>query len=483
MLLVLRSLLHIIFFLAFTAVWGQSEDNITIELGPDEIGENQAFTITVTVKNDRLKSYSDFPEITGFRKRGTSSSSSTNIINGQISSSQSITMTYTPVGQGSFELDPFTMTINGKKISSPGKLIKVTEPVKSQSRDPFDRIFNRNPFEDYFDDESEFVEVKDDAFLALTTSKDEVYVGEGFNATLSFYVAEDNRAPLQFYQLGQQLSSILKDLRPANCWEENFNIENVNGESVTINGKRYTQYKIYQATFFPLNAEPVEFSSVELEMIKFKVAKNPSFFGRNRQEDFKTFRSKPRKVAVKDLPPHPMKDITPVGEYELQERISSTELETGNSFTYSFTIMGKGNIAAIDNPSISINKNFDFYDPDVNQKIYRRDNVVSGAKSFNYYAIPKEPGSYDLGEYFEWIFFNPRLEVYDTLKSDITVNVIGESKKNESIQANDLGSFYNNLQTENNELQKVGQSPWLNIGINAFILLIMGASVYIIYKK
>ena len=101
---------------------------------------------------------------------------------------------------------------------------------------PFDPFGDREP--------TEFVDIRDDAFLALTTNKNKVYVGEGFTTTLSFYVAEDNRAPLQFYELGKQLSDVLKKVRPENCWEENFNIENINGEPVTINGKRYTQYKV-----------------------------------------------------------------------------------------------------------------------------------------------------------------------------------------------------------------------------------------------
>ena len=86
----------------------------------------------------------------------------------------------------------------------------------------------------------------------MTTSQDEVYLGEGFTATLAFYVAEENQAPLQFYDLGKQLTDILKLIKPSNAWEENFNIENINGSPVSINGENYTQYKIYQATFYPL---------------------------------------------------------------------------------------------------------------------------------------------------------------------------------------------------------------------------------------
>src|SRR5688500_16304405 len=97
-------------------VHGQNNTSPQITLGPDEIGENQSWTITITVQNERLKSYDNFPDIDGFRKRGTSTQSTTNIINGQISSSQSIIMTYLPVRQGTFTVPDFTMKVNDKNI-------------------------------------------------------------------------------------------------------------------------------------------------------------------------------------------------------------------------------------------------------------------------------------------------------------------------------------------------------------------------------
>lgn len=43
-----------------TSAWGQQ---IQLQLGPDEIGENQGWTIAITVVNEQLKSYGNFPEI------------------------------------------------------------------------------------------------------------------------------------------------------------------------------------------------------------------------------------------------------------------------------------------------------------------------------------------------------------------------------------------------------------------------------------
>ena len=359
-----------------------SAQSVDITLGPDEVGENQAWTITVTVQNDRLKSYDNFPDIPGFRKRGQSTQSTTNIVNGQVSSSQSVIMTYLPERQGTYTIPSFTMKVNDKPISVQGKKVKVGQPVQQQQKDPFKNFFDRST-DDFFDrGDAEFVDVTEDAFLALTTSKDEVYVGEGFNTTLSFFVSQDNRAPLQFYELGKQLADILKKVKPVTCWEENFNIENIEGESVRINGKDYTQYKVYQATYFPLNTEPIKFPSIGLEMIKYKVAKNPSFFGQNRKEDFKKFFTKPKTVRVKELPPHPMKDAVAVGDYRLDERIRSTDLQTGQSAGYNFNVFGEGNVSAIERPPVKSDETFEFYEPNVRQDITRQNNRVTGTKSF-----------------------------------------------------------------------------------------------------
>jgi len=188
----------IFFYLgAFLLAISAHAQNVQISLGPDEIGQNQGWTITVTVNNDRLKNYDNFPDIEGFQKRGTFSSSQTNIINGQISSSQSIIMTYVPLKQGQVNVPSFKMKVNDQLFSVNGEKVKVGPPVQVQQTDPFRSFFDRDPT-DFFGRNSptEFVDIKEDALLALTTNKDEVYVGEGFTATLSFLIADNNRAPI-----------------------------------------------------------------------------------------------------------------------------------------------------------------------------------------------------------------------------------------------------------------------------------------------
>ena len=85
------------------------------------------------------------------------------------------------------------------------------EPKQS----PFDNFFDPfgDPFDNFFDrNNEEFYEVEADAFLNLSTDKKSVYVGEGFNTTLSFFVSENNVADMRFYELGKQLTEIIKQI-------------------------------------------------------------------------------------------------------------------------------------------------------------------------------------------------------------------------------------------------------------------------------
>lgn len=288
---------------------------------------------------------------------------------------------------------------------------------------------------------------------------------------------------MQFHELGQQLSDILKKLKPSACWEENFNIENIEGETVEINGKYYTQYKIYQAVFYPLNTEDVEFPSVGLKMIKYKVAKNPTFFGQNRQEDFKIFYSKPKTVKVKELPPHPLRESVAVGDYRLDEKITSSSGETGKSLAYDYNIYGEGNISAIEKPRVVKGQTFDFFEPNVKQSINRDNGRVTGTKAFSYYLIPKEPGNYDMNDFVQWIFFNPKTNKYDTLKPRVSLVINGESLKNDLISSRDGGSFYDRIASADNTLQSNNKSPWIKIAMNGLALLMVGASAWLMFRK
>jgi hypothetical protein len=451
-----------------------------VTLGNRNIALNDVFTITLTVSNESIKSYSGFPEIRSFNKVGTSSQTSTNIMNNKVSVTQSIIQNYQPTKEGTFTLPDFSITVNDKTLKVTGMSVTVGPPRQRNAYNPF----GDDIFEEFFGRKTaptEFVEVKDDAFFSLSTSKDQVYVGEGFHVELAFYVSETNRAEMQFYDLTTQLGDILKKVKPKNCWEENFNISEITRVPVVMNGKPYVQYKIYEADFFPLSVEDVRFPAVGLNMIKYKVAKNPSFFSTNRQQDFKMFNTKTKVVRVKALPPHPLKDQVAVGVFKLEDAGASSSATAGKALPFTIKITGIGNISSLPEPQIINQDLFEIYPPNIRQNINRNQGYVSGSKAFDYFIAPKEPGTIPLSSAFSWVYFNTSKNRYDTLQPKSVLQVGGQSQRDKAIQNSDLGLFYGRIDKESNAMVSLKKPKdykvWYNIALGLAVFLILGMMI------
>ena len=97
--------------------------------------------------------------------------------------------------------------------------------------------------------------------------------------------------------------------------------------------------------------------------------------------------------------------------------------------------------------------------------------------------IPKEPGDFKLRNYFQWVFFNPNTKKYDTLRSNYTLSIQGESQKNQFIESTDLGKFYDRLEASDNQIQYAGAFDWMKVSLNIFILVMLAGSAYLVFKK
>ncbi|MCY4419445.1 MAG: BatD family protein, partial [Cytophagales bacterium] len=315
------------------------------------------------------------------------------------------------------------------------------------------------------------------AFLSLSTNKSSVYVGEGFTLSLAFYVARTNQAPLQFYDVSDQLRQVIKTFKPKKCWEENFQIQDIRPESVQLSGKAYDRYLMYQASFFPLTQEDIFIPPVAMKFIKYKLARQPSFFGQNRKKAFKTFYTRPRSVEVKALPAHPLRDHVPVGEYRLKERLSAGEVETGQSFEYHFTIEGEGNISSLKAPQNGNNLPISWYPPTIEENLERAYGRIYGKKTFSYYGIPKKAGEYMLGDDLSWIFFHPRKEKYDTLRSGLSLRAFGKNQYDVDIRSHAHEAFYERAKGKDHELQVFqgsGLLKWLSYVGGGLVLVSLG---------
>ena len=96
-----------------------------IVLGKTEFPINEYFTISFTLQGAALSRYSAFPDIEGFKKSGKSSTTTTRIVGGKTSTELTITQRYAAFEEGEFELEPFTITINGEVTRAEGATLLV----------------------------------------------------------------------------------------------------------------------------------------------------------------------------------------------------------------------------------------------------------------------------------------------------------------------------------------------------------------------
>jgi hypothetical protein len=151
--------------------------------------------------------------------------------------------------------------------------------------------------------------------------------------------------------------------------------------------------------------------------------------------------------------------------------------------TYTFRVVGEGNIAGIPDPVKMPDGGLQLFDPRIRQDVNRSGGRVSGAKTFTYDMIPLEPGEHLISSHIYLPYFDPSRGVYDTLRPSSRFTAGGESKRGASMTSNDATSFYDRIQDAENGLQRLDGSSPFRILMNVFLVCALGVSVFLIFKK
>lgn len=473
----MRRLPIIVFILFITNVFSQS---IQIQLGKNSIALNEAFQISLIIRDQDAKSYSGFPDLKGFKNLGSSTEERSMSINGNNSRAIILTNSYQANKEGKYTIPAFTIEVDGKKVKSNGVTITVGPPKKRRS--VFDYFQEQQKKqEEYYKEHQDYVEIKDDIFLSISSNKKTIYEGEGFSLSIALFIPYKQYQLINFpSQFEDQLFDIIKNLAPNNCWEEKPTLQQAEQTIVTIKGLKFVKNKYHHSIFFPLNDKDIQIPSYSVNLIKYQYDRA---FKRLGNGSLKLFKSKPFKIKVKPLPPHPLKNQVSVGDYRMVEKVDKVKLTTNDALKLNVKIYGDGNISAINNPNIISNDSLNFFKPNIQSNISRDNGHVSGSKEFIYDIIPNEPGLYKLEDKIQFIYFNYKTGKYDTLSPTIPLMITGDSKKNNSISDSDLGPFYNNINIENNTLRKRATEGGLKLFVNLFILVMLVVSAYLIIKK
>ena len=389
-----------VFLLAFTELRAQA----SLVVGEKAITLEENFAISFVFKSANASVETPnykFPELPGLRKLGVSRSKATDIQNGEPVYSFTFSQYYQASNPGTLLIPAAEIIVNQQSLKMDGFALQVSaseqkEELIEESKAQIEELFKG----------------QNSVFLALTSTQFQPFVGQGFTLKFSLFIPDDNSTRYSFDRNDIQIPALIQRIRPKNCWEESFGLQEVKVSKVVYKNKKYTEYRFFQSTYFALDAKKIVLPSVSLQMLK--------------NTEKVVFSSKPIVISPKELPNHPLKGKVPVGDFRLIETLSRDQVQTGDTVVYVSSVVGDGNGILWDSKLIESDYFLNFFPVGTQSSVYPFGDKMLGNKTEKILIIPSQPGKFALKSYFNWIYFNTRTATYDTLRSGMTLAVSGQ---------------------------------------------------------
>ena len=420
----------ILFFILISTVIGAWADGITFTANaPEVVVSGDQFRLSYTINSQKVRDFRA-PNIQGFEVLmgpSRSTQSSTQINNGNVTSTSSITFTYILMAgkEGTYKIPGATIVADGDNYTSNSVEIKVLPPDQSAgSSNGSSSNSSRN--------QANSGKITDkELFITATASKTNVYEQEAILLTFKVYTQVNLT----------QLHGDTPDLKGFHTQEvelpqqKTFSLEH-------YNGRNYNTTIWQQFVLFPQRSGKLEIPSVTFEgTVSQRVASadpfDAFFNGGNYVNINKKLVTPKLTIDVKELPEgKPANFSGGVGEFTLSSSINTQELKTNDAVTIKLVISGTGNMKLINTPEVGFPQDFEIYDPKVENKFNLTRNGLAGNKVIEYLAIPRHAGTYTIPP-IEFSYFDLKSQSYKTLKTDAyTLNVAKGEGNSDQVVAN-----------------------------------------------
>jgi len=465
-----ESVFHLVFVmltLAFAAI-GQTPMSVTTQIGSKSISQDENFILSFTLASAENASATlpiyKFPELLNFKKQGISRAKASKSMNGQIVNTYTFSQYYLPDKPGNFE-------IKNEYIEVANQTFRL---------EPFEIVVSPALETEEFTEEllpSELILTSNDPLFVITSNTRKPFVGQGFTLKMSFFVPESNVQEFEFDRNDIQIPALISKMKPKFCWEENFGITTEQIIKVSINKKKYTEYRFFQATYFALQNQKIQIPALKFKIISvirkgLEAIKKPVFFT-----------SAPLEIKLRDLPHHPLSEKVPVGIFQLKESISSLNSKTGQPLQYTASLIGDGNEALWNYKTPESDYFMNFVPISVQTTVAPFQEKMFGNKTDKIQIIPKQPGKFALSHYFNWIYFNVKTEQFDTLKSKIVLDITGNSSDHVLNTDRTEDEVYRGI--ENKNTLEVSWARWVNWSqlVNLILIFLAIVIAFLVLKK
>lgn len=382
---------------------------------PAEVGVGENFRLSWELN----ASGSDFvaPEITDFQVLGgPNQSTSMQFINGSMS--QSLTFSYIVRGmkEGTFEIGPARIKVNGQVIQSNALTIKVKKGSAAAPQAP----------QQGGQQQQAARPSGDDTFAKVEVSRTNVMQGELLTAKLKVYT----RSSIVGFDKWELPSF-------EGFWNKPLDQGNqIQMEQEVVNGVTYQVGVIKTYVLYPQKSGQIEIGPLSMTAIVREQVQNRrrSFwdpFGMSYQDYELPLKSKPVTVTVNPLPTGRPDDFSGLtGNFKLSAKMDKAMTKSNEALNLTVTISGEGNLYQVQKPNIVFPPDIEAYDPKVSDNIKLSASGVSGSRTFEYVLIPRYAGDFEIGP-FEFSYFDPKSKSFKTSKQDAIQLVVEKGEGEE----------------------------------------------------
>ena len=376
---------------------------------PDAVVVGDQFRLSYTVTTQKVKDFRA-PSIKGFdvlMGPSRSQQSNTQIVNGNVTSTSSITFTYILMANnaGEYTIPGASIVADGDQMVSNSVRIKVLPQDQGDSNSSSSSSTHSS---------SGTGVSNQDLFITASASKTNVYEQEAFVLTYKIYTRESNL---------QLNNAKLPDFKGFHSQEIEMTT-NARWTPEHYQGRNYYTTVYRQFVLFPQQSGKLYIDPAQFQMTVGKPVQSDdpfdAFFngGSNVIEIKKNISTPKIAINVNPLPTGKPADFSGgVGEFNISSSINNKELKTNDAITIKLVISGTGNLKLISNPEIKFPDDFEVYDPKVDNQVRLTREGLTGNKVIEYLAIPRHAGTYKIpGVSFS--YFDIRSKSYKTLKTE-----------------------------------------------------------------
>ena len=419
-----KTLLLSVMIVMMTGVNAVAQEVSFTAQAPQAVAVGERFRITYKINTRDVKEFRapDMKSIDILTGPATSTSSSTTIINGQVTNNTSITYTFTAVAtqEGDVELDGATIRANGKQVTSNSLTIKVLPADKGSQSQGVQRQGGSQSAQGQQSSGSSTGISNEDLFMMATVDKTTVYEQEALLLTFKIYVLPS----VNLTSMGNRMPDL-----------KNFHVQEVElpqqkeFQLEHYNGRNYRTMVWSQYVLFPQHSGELEIPATTFESIVSQPIESTDmfdfFFNAGRYTEVKkNLTTRAIKINVNPLPQGKSSAFYGgVGEFSLSSTISSTDVTANDAVTVRVILSGTGNLKLIKTPELKFPQDFDIYDPKIDNKYTIKGGRQTGNKVYEYLVIPRHAGQYTIPA-LEFQYFDPKSGTYKTTTTqEYTLNV------------------------------------------------------------